>query len=247
MPSSLNSEQCLSSVPVLNDYTETIPVWITILLTCVTASYALTISGLVQQYRISKDFEARQAEYTGFEQMLKDLYPWEKAAKSLEFNKQLFKFLILRTCLAEFTFDFCFMLLFGPAYLWQFYIGRFIEWDWCGMVPFNIEMVATLFCLITWKTAKILFLTPWTAYQMWCIEKKFELAEPTICSFIWERIAILIEFLFIHLPLTLLIVLVIEWSGDYLVLAFFLATAIVKLILCYVHPLLIDPLTSSTE
>ena len=57
--------------------------------------------------------------------MLKELYPWEKASKSLAFNRQLFKFLIYRTTLAEFTFDFTFMILLGPAYLWDFYLGRF--------------------------------------------------------------------------------------------------------------------------
>ena len=70
--------------------------------------------------------------------MLKELYPWEKASKSLAHNQDLFKFLIVRSSLAEFTFDFAFMLLLGPAYLWDFYLGRFVEFGWCGDGNFNI-------------------------------------------------------------------------------------------------------------
>ena len=57
----------------------------------------------------------------------------------------------------------------------------------------------------------------------------------------------LIEFVIIWVPVLLLINAVVEWTGDYLVLAFFLATAFVKLIICYLYPLLIQPLVSSTE
>ena len=63
-------------------------------------------------------------------------------------------------------------------------MGRMIANDWCDTSSFKVEMVVSIFCMITWKTAKILFLTPWTAYQMWGIERRYELAEPTFCSFI---------------------------------------------------------------
>ena len=53
-----------------------------------------------------------------------------------------------------------------------------------------------------------------------------------------------IEFIIIQLPVVLLIVKVMEWSGNYLVLVFFLTTALVKVLLMYVHPLLISPLFS---
>ena len=85
--------------------------------------------------------------------MLKKLYPWEKAAKSLAFNTDLFKFLIYRTCMAEFTFDFLFMFFKGPAFLWQFYLGRMIDWNWCNISAFKVEIIAGVFGLLTWKVA----------------------------------------------------------------------------------------------
>ena len=82
---------------------------------------------------------------------------------------------------------------------------------------------------------------------MFVIEKNFELADPTIIGFLWFRIAMVIEFILIPLPVVLLIVKVMEWSGDYLVLVLFLTTALVKVLLMYVHPMLISPLFSHFE
>ena len=82
---------------------------------------------------------------------------------------------------------------------------------------------------------------------MWGIEKKYELAEPSLIAFIWMRFAMIIEFIILVLPVVLLVVKVMEWSGNYLVLVFFLSTAIVKLLLSYVYPVLIAPLFASYE
>ena len=29
-------------------------------------------------------------------------------------------------------FDFCFIAFYGPALLWNFYLGKFSEWGWCA-------------------------------------------------------------------------------------------------------------------
>ena len=121
------------------------------------------------------------------------------------------------------------------------------EWGWCDITAFRAEIIAGIFGLVSWKFAKVFFMSPWTAYQMWGIEKKYELAEPSVLAFVCERIAIMLEFIFMWLPVTLLIVWAADLTGKYIVLVFLLATALVKLILCYVYPLLIAPLTSSTE
>ena len=63
----------------------------------------------------------------------------------------------------------------------------------------------------------------------------------------WSRVAMLIEWIIIPVPLILFIVKVMEWSGDYLILVFFLVTGIVKLVLLYLYPRLIAPLFSSYE
>ena len=47
---------------------------------------------------------------------------------------------------------------------------------------------------------------------MWCIEAKYELANPTIFSYLWSRLAMIIEHCIIVVPIVLLIVKVMEWS-----------------------------------
>ena len=88
---------------------------------------------------------------------------------------------------------------------------------------------------------------PWAIYQNWCIEKAFGLSKPTVLSFIWMRIAMVLQNFLLVTPVCLLIVKVMEWSGDWLVLVFFLCTFIVKLVIIYAYPILIAPLFSSIE
>ena len=116
--------------------------------------YVFKLVGLIHQYKISSDKEARVAEFNGFQELLVSLYPWNKASKSLDYNVDLFKFLIIRICVAEYPFDFFFMFLLVPAYLWQYYMGRLLEWGWCGMDSFGTELVCGIFCLLTWKIAR---------------------------------------------------------------------------------------------
>ena len=49
------------------------------------------------------------------------------------------------------------------------------------------------------------------------------------------------------MPVILLIVKVMQWSGDYLVLVFLFATALVKYIMMWLYPKLIMPLFSTFE
>ena len=46
------------------------------------------------------------------------------------------------------------------------------------------------------------------------------------------------------LPVTLLIIKVCEWSGDYLVLVFFLTTTLVELVILWAYPRFIYPLSA---
>ena len=55
----------------------------------------------------------------------------------------------------------------------------------------------------------------------------------------------LLEFIILVMPVSILIIKVMEWTGDYLILTFFLCTAFVKLFLVIVHPILIAPLFST--
>lgn len=57
----------------------------------------------------------------------------------------------------------------------------------------------------------------------------------------------ILEHLILIMPVVLLIVKVMQWTGNYLVLVFLLATALVKLMLTWIYPKLIMPLFSSFE
>ena len=82
------------------------------------------------------------------------------------FNKDYFGFLIIRTVLGNLPFELCFMGLYGPAYLWNFYLGMFLKWGWCANADggWDIQLLCGIFCGLTYKLAEVLFFTPWTGY-----------------------------------------------------------------------------------
>ena len=110
-----------------------------------------------------------------------------------------------------------------------------------------MQLLCGLFCMITYRAAEILFYTPWTFYQNFYIDKKFGLSESTCCSFVYTRFAMLIEYILLPIPVTLFIVKIMEWTGDYLILVFFGTTGLVKIFLMWVYPRLIAPIFSSYE
>ncbi len=86
--------------------------------------------------------------------------------------------------------------------------------------------------------------TPFTAYQMWGIDKKFGLADPSVLSFAFSRFAMWLEFILMVVPVSLLIIKMMEWTENYIILAFFLCTAIVKLCIVYLYPIICLPMFS---
>ena len=155
----------------------------------------------------------------------------------------------MRHSIAHLSFDFLFFFLYGPALLWNFYLSRFQNWGLCvdKLSEYNLQLLCGVFCLITHKTAEVLWFTPWTLYQMWYIEKPHGLSEPTVCSFICMRLSMIVEFLLLVVPVMTLIVKLTEWSGPYLVLVFLLSTGFVQLVIMWLYPKLIMPLFSTFE
>ena len=84
-------------------------------------------------------------------------------------------------------------------------------------------------------------------YDVFWIDKAFGMSEATPCSFVMSRVTMLLEFILLPLPVFVLVVKVMEWSGENLVLAFFLSTTLVEVILIWLHPRLIRPLTESRD
>lgn len=107
-----------------------------------------------------------------------------------------------------------------------------------------MQLLAYMLGIITYRGAELLIYTPFTAYQMWGIDKKFGLAEPTVLSFAFSRVAMWLEFVILVVPVSLLIIKMMEWTENYIVLAFFCCTAIVKLSIVYLYPIICLPLFS---
>ena len=102
-------------------------------LSCVVVYHSLYIIGFLHQIYIVRNKEARLQEWENFDTLLKDTYKKDKVENSLDYSAAFFKFLTVRTLLANLTFDFCFFYFYGPAYLWNYYLGKFNKWGWCSM------------------------------------------------------------------------------------------------------------------
>ena len=103
------------------------------------------------------------------------------------------------------------------------------------------------FACIAYKAVEILFMTPWTAYDTFCIEVAHGMSKATLGSFLMMRVIMLVEFIMLPLPVFCFVAKVIEWSGDYIWLSFLVATSIVELFLVWIYPRVIKPLTSSKK
>ena len=243
-----NSKQCLSA-PFFDGATETSYWWVGGFLFLICFAYSLDLGGIIMQYNNVKDEERCKESYENMTPLVKELYKWEEAVKSIGFTRKFYKFLIWRELTCTIPFYLAFWGFYGPAYMWNFYLGKFLKWGLCenGDGTYNMQLLCGVFCALTFKTILTALHTPWTAYQMWGIEKEFGLAEPTVGSFICTRLTAVIQFMILWVPIGLFLAKVIEWTGDYLLLAIFGGTALVKLLMMYIYPKVIMPMTGSYE
>ena len=102
-------------------------------------------------------------------------------------------------------------------------------------------------CCIAYRALEILFYTPWSLYETFYIETVFGFSKANAASFLVERVVMLIQFILLPLPVFILVVKLLEWTGDSFVLACFLLTAIVELVIIWLYPKVIHPLTASKE
>lgn len=104
-----------------------------------------------------------------------------------------------------------------------------------------------LFCLVTYRALELLWYSPWSAYITFTTETEFGMSKATVGSFLFSRVALLLEYILLNITIFLLIVKVMEWTGDYLLLAFFFGTLIVELFVIWLFPRVIHPLTAATS
>ena len=145
--------------------------------------------------------------------------------------------MLVRQIFATLVFDFCIIYFNVPATLWYFYTGVINDWGLCEQsskvkpdvvdAGYNLQLLVGVLGLITYKVAENIFYTPWQMYDVFWIDKHSGLSNATPLSFIFSRIAMLLEFVLMPVPVFCLVVKVMQWTGDYIVLAFFCLTALV--------------------
>ena len=132
-----------------------------------------------------------------------------------------------------------------PALLWYWYTSLFESAGMCepdSISRENLQLLVGVCSVITYKTGELVIFTPFAAYNTFYIEKVHGMSKATVCQFFVARLMMLVEFILLPVPVFLLIVKVMEWSQDYLVLVFFLATALVEIIIIWLYPKVINPL-----
>ncbi len=184
---------------------------------------------------------------------MKELIPWPKVKEGLAYNRTVYKFLAVRQIFANLIFDFSIIYFNIPAFLWYMYTDVVSSWGMCAKDwsdsgaadSYNLQLLVGLFSLVTYRAGELLIYTPWSLYDTFCIEAAYGMSRASCGSFVINRFAMLIEYCLLVLPVFLLIVKVQQWTGDFLVLAFFLLTAIVKGAIVWLYPKIIHPITAS--
>ena len=125
-----NSKACFSQ-ELFDPNLEAGGIWMAVFVAFICAYWILQLTGLIQQYEKHEDVEKCNDQYEGFSDLVKQLYPWDKVELSIKYNKDYFKFLIIRTLFFEVPFYILFFMGYGPAHIWNMWTGRFIAWGWC--------------------------------------------------------------------------------------------------------------------
>ena len=209
---------------------------------------SLNLAALLHQRSIIADEEAckKRFESNETDALIKELYDWEDVQKSHRYQVKYFKFLIMRAVFGSFVFDFSIMYFKVPAAIWNHYMSYFDTVCENGyIVPdYDTQFLCGVACLITYRALEIAFFTPFSAYLTFALQIPNGLSKSNPVSFLISRMILLLQFVLLPVPVFLLVVKVSEWSGDYLVLVFFLATSSVEFIVMFLYPRIIHPITA---
>ena len=128
-PSTENAHICLKQE--MWDPAQATDTWLVVYICCVLLYQILHLFGLIHQYSIVSNETRCEDEYDNLETLMREMYPEKELKKSLKYNQSLFKFLIVRKLTCEIPFYLGFVILYGPAYLWNLYLGKLIAWNGC--------------------------------------------------------------------------------------------------------------------
>ena len=111
----------------------------------------------------------------------------------------------------------------------------------------HAQLIVGVVSIVVGKSLSILVDTPAAFYKVFYIDKPFDLSNATLLSFLWTRIAMLIEFIILIVPVFVLVYKLVEQTGENVHLCFLFGTCIVEIVIMVIYPRLIEPLTSSKE
>ncbi len=187
-------------------------------------------------------------EYNKLDQLVKDGFTEEMQKESVRYNKKVFTILVVRTIALTIPFEYFMLFEGGIAMLWEEIANSAIGAAFLcqHFRRENTEMILGLLCCIAYKLADNVLHMP-SAVAMTCLDRSYKLSEAGPIEFLISRIMMLVEYVLIVVPVTAFVIKVIEYSGDYLLVSFFFGTFAVELVIMYVYPRLIQPLTAKYE
>jgi len=104
-------------------------------------------------------------------------------------------------------------------------------------------ILASIFAL-TIAFIELLFFTPIEFIMTFAIRKPFGYSSATPMSFIKNRFSPLLTCLLMYVPVINIFTIVLEWQKDNLIPAIVIGTAVVKLMVLFLYPILIKPIFS---
>ena len=176
---------------------------------------------------------------------MKELYPWDKADKAIDYNKELFQFLCIKNAFSL-AWDII-LVFFLFARMWDWSVALFTNWDsknWC-LDDWYVQYPSMIVFAGMIKLFDILVHVFFGVYQTFFITKKYGFSEATPCTFIREKLMVFVGHMILTTPLILLITASVELTGKYIILIVIVLTPIVKFILLYLYPKIIMPLFSN--
>ena len=92
------------------------------------------------------------------------------------------------------------------------------------------------------KSFEIIAHVTFHAYETFGISKKYGFSKATVCTFIGDRFACLLEFCLLQMSAAILVTFVLQLTGKFLVLVVIILTPIIKFLVLYFYPRCILPI-----
>ena len=167
----------------------------------------------------------------------------------IDYQKELFMLRMIKN-IYSLLYDIA-MAFFVYWRIWDFTIFVISKWSW-GLDwrkdgswcegDWYVQYPALIMFAILFKLAEILAHVTFHWYQTFKISKKYGFSEATCGTFIYDKVAALLEFLILVGPLSILMVGLLQITGKYIALCCLLLTPIFKFLVLWLYPRVIMPL-----